>query len=48
MYTIHAVQYKHNICLKTIIDKLNKCNESQVQAETTTDFSRLTCGSHTQ
>ena len=33
--------------VKTIAD-WNQLNESQVQAETITDFSRLICGSNTQ
>ena len=45
--TAHTEQFKNSFFVKTIAD-WNQLNESQVQAETITDFSRLTCGSNTQ
>ena len=45
--TAHTEQFKNSFFVKTIAD-WNQLNESQVQAETITDFSRLTYGSNTQ
>ena len=45
----HQMFYStHSFCIKKTIADWNQLNESQVQAETITDFSRLTCGSNTQ
>ena len=45
--TAHTEQFKNSFFVKTIVD-WNQLSESQVQAETITDFSRLICGSNTQ
>ena len=45
--TAHTEQFKNSFFVETIVD-WNQLNESQVQTETITDFSRLICGSNTQ
>ena len=45
--TAHTDQFRNSFYVKTVVD-WNKLNKTQVQAETITDFSGLTCGSHTQ
>ena len=42
--TAHIEQFQNSFFVKTIVD-WNQLNESQVKAETITDFSRLICGS---